>query len=112
MPDPTEHHSGPIPSPFSYVCIAACNQSQIGLPKITGGQEAETTMTLPHLLIPQCQQESPRPKSFKDNKAIVLRPGVYDRFSRVSESRNTSSVNQKIKRCVIPDVLFLWSAPF
>ncbi len=49
-------------------------------------------MTLPHLLIPQCQQENPRPKSFKDNKAILLRPGVYDRFSRVSESRMSSSV--------------------
>ncbi len=95
MPDPTEHHSGPIPSSFSYVCIAACNQSQIGFPQITGGLEAETTMALPHLLIPQCQQENPRPNSFNDNKVILLRPGVYDRFLRATESRNSSSVNLK-----------------
>ncbi len=61
MLESTEHHRDervvayPIPTPFSYAYIAACNQSEITFPQIADGQE----VALPHLLNPwkQCQSK-------------------------------------------------------
>ncbi len=61
MPEVTEHHhdervvAGPIPTPFSYAYIAACNQLEIDSPQIAGGQD----VTLPHLLTPECREAVP-----------------------------------------------------
>ncbi len=62
MPEPTEHHrderveAGPILTPFCYAYTAASNQSEIALLKIAGSKEVETSMALPHLLKPGCQE--------------------------------------------------------
>ncbi len=64
MLEPTEHHSsewvvtGPIPILFSYANTAVCYQSEIVFLQIAGGQEVETAMALPHLLIPECKKET------------------------------------------------------
>ncbi len=61
MLEPMEHNrdervvSGPIPSPSTN---AACNQAKIVLIEIAGAKGVETTMILPQLLTPECQEET------------------------------------------------------
>ncbi len=64
MPEPTEHLrdervlSGPIPSQFSYAYIAACNQAKIAFLQIAEEKGIKTTMALPDLLTPKCQEDT------------------------------------------------------
>ncbi len=59
MPEPTEQGVlDPIPSSFSYAYVAECNQAKIAFLQIAGGKGVETTMALPHLLNPGCQEET------------------------------------------------------
>ncbi len=64
MPELTENRRdervvlGPITSPFSYAYVAACNQEKIAFLQIAGGNWVGTTMALPHLLIPESQDET------------------------------------------------------
>ncbi len=59
MLEPTEHHRdervilGLIPSPFSYECIAACNQARVEFQQIACGKRVESTMALPHFFKPR-----------------------------------------------------------
>ncbi len=60
MPEEMEQHrnerlaADPIPTPFAYARITACNQSQMAFPIITGGLGVGT----PHLVTPKCKEES------------------------------------------------------
>ncbi len=64
MPEPTEHLrgervvAGPIKNLFSYSNTAAYIQSEIAYLQIAGGQEMATSIALPHLLTPECQEDT------------------------------------------------------
>ncbi len=64
MPELAKHHrdelvvAGPITSLFPYANTIACNKSKITFLQIADVQEVETTMAPPHLLTPECQEET------------------------------------------------------